>query len=249
MPISALQAVYRLGYEISPILLTGGLMADIPFGAVPIVALLEGPSIVNGALGGNFGAPDLDNFFARFIPAPGGTIISNAIGEYPFANQAVAANATIAQPLDISLRMICPARGPGGYSNKTSTLIALKSTLELHIQSGGTFTVITPGAIYPNSLLLDLRDITGGDTRQAQSIWQWTFRKPLLTSESAASVMSQMMDKITNGSQLTGNPTWSGAIPSIGVTGPQSAPIVGAQATGALIASSTPAISPVVGVR
>jgi hypothetical protein len=200
---------FQLAFQCSPIFLVGGAATSIPGGMLPVLALTEAPSFVAGLLSGA-STPSLDDYFAQFVPLPGSTLIDNQIGTYPFANQAVAANAIIAQPLTLSMLMICPARGALGYATKLATMIALQAVLANHCAQGGTFTVLTPSYIFTNMILLTLRDASRGQSKQRQDAWQWDFVAPLLTLNAAQSVQSSLMGKLTSGSPIDGQPTWSG---------------------------------------
>lgn len=225
---------FQLGFEVSPIILTGGIAAEIPGAMLPIIALTESSSFNDGLLQG---AEDIDpdKYFARFKPIPGGTLVNNQIGSYPFANQAVAANAIIAQPLNVSLEMICPVREIGGYQAKLSVLSALKEALDNHTSLGGTYTIATPSYIYTDCILTNLRDITGGDSKQAQVHWQWDFTKPLVSLQDAELANNALMGKISNGLPIDGEPSWSGTEPSVG------SPVSGA--TSSVIPSSSQLIA------
>lgn len=210
--------LWRLGFEISPIILTDGIASAIPGGMLPIVAITQSESFVLGLLEGSPNL-NLDDFFAHFLPVPGGTLVNNQIGDYPFANQTVAANAIIAQPLNISMEMLCPANTTGAYVSKLLTITTLKQVLDQHNFSGGTYTVATPGYLYVNCVLLGLRDITtGGDGKQAQARWQWDFQQPLISVSDANQVYNSLMSKIAGGLPQTGTPTWSGLATSVGNT-------------------------------
>src|SRR5579859_6827529 len=94
-------AAYKLSFQLSPIIFVGGIAQNIPFQMLPIIAITEALNFTIGLLSG--GDPiDLDNFFANYQPMPGSTLIDNQYGQYPFANQSVAANALITNPLRIS---------------------------------------------------------------------------------------------------------------------------------------------------
>src|SRR5690242_11026591 len=99
-------------------MLVDGIASAIPGQMLPIISITEAINFTAGLLSGGAGTdlsdPNLDNFFANFEPIPGARLISQQVGHYPFANQAVAANAVIPQPLPVSLLMKCPARPPGG---------------------------------------------------------------------------------------------------------------------------------------
>lgn len=130
---------------------------------------------------------------------PGGTLIKNAVATYPFANQAVAANAIIAEPLHVSVLMICPARDAGGYAAKLATMTALQAALALHVNLGGTFIIATPSYLYTGCLLTDMVDVTGGEGRQVQTKWRMDFAQPLLTVSQAAQALNAAMSRISGG--------------------------------------------------
>jgi len=205
---------YKLSFELSPIILIGGVIGQYVPG-VPIIALTQGLSFLNGILSG--GSPDLDpdDFFANFQPLPGSTLIDQQIATYPFANQSVAANAVISQPLTISLLMVCPARGPGGYLVKLATMTALQYTLAQHNASGGTYIVATPAKIYPNCILTAMRDVSTGESIQRQFKYQLDFSQPLLTVAQAQAAQNSLMSQLTAQTPITGTPSWSGATSAI----------------------------------
>lgn len=216
----------------------------MPGGSLPIVSLTEAANFTDGLLSGGSDFLDLDSYFAHFLPVVGGDLIKQKVAEYPFANQAVAANAVITDPLQISLRMICPARGPGGYANKLATMQALQAAIAQHNVNGGTYTIATPSFYYTNCVMLALRDVSSNPSAQAQTEWQWDFRQPLLTQEQADQAQNNLMSKISGGTQLPmsadGGIPWSGLAPTVGNPASIAAPsIVGAaqNAGGALNAA------------
>lgn len=217
--MSAGRTAFKLGYEVSPILFTGGIAQAIPGGMLPIMALTQAASFINGLLQGAANI-SLDNFFAQFVPISGGTLVSNQIGMYPFANQTIAANAVIAQPLNISLKMICPSRQPGDMLVRLATITALQAAIAKHTAQGGTFTVATPSYIYTNCILTSLRDISpaidANGNKQAQREWQWDFVQPLVTQQQAQTAQNSLMNLISQGLPITGTPTWSGAFSAVG---------------------------------
>ena len=184
---------------------------NLPGGALPIISITEALNFTAGLLTGGNDLTNLDDFFAHFVPLPNSTLIDQQIGHYPFANQSVAANAVIPQPLTISLRMICPARGPGGYALKLATITALQATLKQHNISGGTYIVATPSAFYPNCVMLDLKDTSAGFDVQAQNTYQWDFEAPLLTLQDAQAAQNNLLSQITAGAPINGLPAWSAA--------------------------------------
>ena len=198
MSISLGYSAFKLAFQLSPIILTGGGVTDlITGGMLPIIVLTDGISFAQGILGGSTDLT-LDSAFAHFEVLPGSRLIRNTLGEYPYLNQQVAANAIITQPLTVSLRMICPVKSPGSYASKLATMISLKAALDAHIQLGGTFTVATPSYFYTNCVLLDMYDITGGSVgHQVQAVWQLDFRQPLLTENQAAAAQNGLMSRLT----------------------------------------------------
>lgn len=211
--------LYRLGFEISPIILNGGWAEGLPDALLPIVSLTESINFLSGILNGGADL-SLDKFFAHYRVIPGGSLAMNTIGEYPFANQAVAANAVIAQPLAISLLMICPVQNEGGYATKLAIMSALQAAITQHVAQGGLFTVATPAFIYTNCILKSLRDVSGGETKQPQYNWQWDFEQPLVTDSQAQQAYSQLMRKMGLQTQLAGDPPpWSAITPAVGNTG------------------------------
>ena len=210
------EIAYKLSFQISPIILTGGI-ARLVGGMLPIIAITESLDFALGLLSG--GSPDvsLDNFFASYEPLPGSRLIAQKVGLYPYANQQVASNAVIQQPLNISMLMICPVRKSGGYAAKLATMMALQSALTQHNNSGGTYTIATPSYIYTNCLLLDLHDASGSDSKQPQNRYVWDFLQPLLTLQQAQEAQNNLMQKITDGTALNGQPAWSGLGPTVGV--------------------------------
>lgn len=195
------RGLYDLAFQISPILLVGGIVGAQ--GAIAPIITYTGVSLTN-----------LDNAFAHYLPLPGSTLISQSVGMYPFANQTVAANATIQQPLTISLMMIAPVNQPGGYLTKLSTFTNLVKQLALHNSIGGTYIVATPAYIYTNCLMTAMTDataeISAEDGKQAQIQYQIDFVQPIITSQGLAAAQGALMQKITNGNQITGAPSYSG---------------------------------------
>ncbi len=211
-------AAYKMTFNLSPIIFTGGIAGLIPGGMLPIIAITEALNFPIGLLGAGSDDLDLDDFFAYFQPLAGGTFIDQQIGQYPFANQTVAANAVISQPLGISLEMICPVRQAGGYATKLATMIALQTALSQHNASGGTYTIATPSRFYENCVMLRMTDTSGGQSKQLQERWRLDFTQPLLTLQQAAQAQNSLMGKITAGVPIGGDPLpWSGLTPTVGV--------------------------------
>jgi len=194
------QAVYQLGYEISPIILSGGIATDIPGSLLPIIAITEAANFGFSLLNGN-NPLNLNDFFGHFRPLPGGSLVENEIATYPFANQQYAANAIIAKPLKISMLMNCPANTNGGYVSKMITFTALKYALDLHNQAGGTYIVATPSYVYLNCILANLIDVSRPDSQQPQNAWQFDFIQPLV-SQGPQNTLGALMSAFNNGTPV-----------------------------------------------
>lgn len=234
---------YKLSFQICPVILTGGVAGAIPGGMLPIISITEALNFGVGLLGSGDDDVDLDNFFANFQPLPGSTFIDQAIGQYPFANQAVAANAVIANPLKVSLEMICPVRQAFGYATKLATMTALQNVLAQHNASGGTYTIATPSKFYDNCLMVQMVDVSGGGDKQAQTRWRLDFVQPLLTLQQAEQAQNSLMSKVSGGLPLGGDPpAWSGLPPTVGqpssVAGPGIVPALSSPAGGSIAAPS-----------
>ena len=202
---NAARTAYDLAFQVSPIFLTGGIVSNVQGGTLPIVALLgQAAGLVQGAITSGFSMSD---FAARFVPIPGATIISNTVGTYPFANQFVAANAIIQQPLNLSLQMIAPVKDTAGYLTKLAITTNLQQSLASHNAAGGTYTIATPSYIYTGCIMTGMTDITGGETRQQQILWQLDFLQPLVSLQAAANAQSSLMSKLSGGQPNAG--TWS----------------------------------------
>ena len=212
--MDAIRAAWRLLFQQSPIILNNGIATNMPGGILPIMVLTQAENFVQGLLSGG-DITNMDRFFANFVPVPGGTLINQTIGKYPFANQAVAANATIQQPLRMSFLMICPAQETLGYLAKLAVIEALRTTLYQHNTSGGTYTLATPFYFLPNCVMLGMSDASNTQSGQPQNTFRLDFEKPLLTLEDAQAAQGSLMNKITQSLKIDGEPTWSGAGPSI----------------------------------
>jgi hypothetical protein len=211
---------FKLANQISPIVLTGGIATSLG-GALPIVALTEGANFVTSLLSGGENI-QLDGFFANYQPLPGATLVNNQVATYPFANQAVAANAIIAQPLSISMLMHCPAStSSGGYPLKLVTMMALQASLAQHNNLGGLYSIVTPSYIYTNCIMVRMTDVTGGESKQAQYAWQLDFVQPLVTTQAAQQAQNSLMQTLTNGTPPSGGqPSWT--IAGLSVNNPTS---------------------------
>lgn len=205
---------FQLAFQISPIILTGGIAAAVPGGMLPIVALTEAASLTLGLLSGSADLA-LDDFFAQWKPAPGATLVNAELGKYPFANQQVAANALITDTLNVSMLMNCSPRSTGAMTSRFLTMTALKQVLAAHSNAGGLYTVITPSYPYTNCALLMVRDVTQGNSKHVQTDWQFDFEQPLITYNAASEVYSSLLAKLDGGTELTST-SWSGVSTTIG---------------------------------
>ena len=199
--MSIVSQAYKLAYEKSPIFLTDGIASFVPGNILPLIAITEAVSLATSAIAGNISL-NLDDFYATFWPLPGSTLHENQIGNYPFANQQVAANAIITQPLRVSMRMNCTPRLQGAMVSRIMTATALKLALDNHNLSGGTYSVLTPSYLYQGCILTSFKDITSGDSKHQQTDWQLDFVQPLLSLSAAESVQNSTMSKFTNGLKL-----------------------------------------------
>ena len=247
MGISPGLVAFKLSFQLSPIILTGGIAAAIPGGMLPIISITQAANFVAGLLSSGSQDLNLDDFFANFLPLPGSSLIDQTIGKYSFANQAVAANAVIRQPLSISMRMICPAAGPSGYALKLATMTALQATLAQHNAAGGTYTIATPVYFYTNTVMTGMRDTSNNASAQAQNTYQLDFEQPLLTLQDAQAAQNNLMAQLTAGTPIQGQPAWSGLAPTVGA--PSSLGAVGtipaaANPAGVQAASAGMAVSP-----
>lgn len=206
----AAHAAFKLAFQTSPVFLTGGSASAAYGGTLPLVQLFG--VIASLASGQGF---SLDDTFASFQPLPGATLIDNEFSQYPFANQAVAANAVIAQPLQISMLMICPVRTTLGYASKIAIMYMLRQAFDTHNKAGGTYTVLTPSAVYTNCLFKQMRDVSSGESHQVQHTWQLDFFRPLLTQEEASAAQSNLFSKLTNQGVVT-DPNPSSAASTVG---------------------------------
>jgi hypothetical protein len=192
----------KLSFQVCPIILSGGIASQIPGGILPMMNLMYpagdlAPTILP------FFDGDLDNAFAAFNVLPGGTLVQQSIGKYPFANQWVGANAVIAEPLTLSVIMDTPMRGDGGtpgdsWQIKQSVFSNLKGALDNHNNVGGLYTVVTPAYMYQNLILTALTDNSRGNNSIPQNAWRFDFEKPLITIEDAQNAYNLQMQKINN---------------------------------------------------
>lgn len=209
MSLNYLGQAFKLAFEISPILLVDGIAADIPGGVMPIAVLTEGISVADGLLHGDIGKGST----AAFTPMAGTTLIQQDIGNLNFYNLVTAANSVVNKPNRVLLQMIRPAfTSGGGYATKGMTFTALKLALDMHNQSGGSYTVLTPSFIYTGCLMRQLIDVSGfsEQNKQVQHTWQFEFDQPLLAISQLEAALGNLMDKFETGMPSSGGLSWSG---------------------------------------
>lgn len=200
--ISAAQAAADLAFSASPIILTAGI-ATLLGGYLPI-GVFTGAVGVLGTLTSS-GTVSTSSFAAQFKVQPGGTALRYEYGQFPFANQNTAANAVITQPNRISVLMSVPANdATGGVAGRAALLATIQAAINLHVLSGGMFTVLTPGLTYSNLLLEQIADASAGDDLQVQYDWRWDFWQPLVT-QAQATAAAGLLGSITNGLPPTGS--------------------------------------------
>jgi hypothetical protein len=209
-------AEYQYSYQVSPIILVGGIAGT---GMLPIVSLLSPQAFPSGLLS-SATADQIADYFGAFKVLPGHTLMDNEAATYPVANQAVAANAIITNPLRVSLEMLVPAGGAVTVSNKLSIITQLKGSLDNHTAQGGWYNVSTPSYIYQGCLLTSLKDTSDeAEGAQVQVRWQWDFMQPLLTVAAAQAAQNQGMSRIAQVLPNSGDPPGSQGI-TIGVSDP-----------------------------
>lgn len=209
--------------------MSNGIAKFMPGGMLPLAVITEAINFPLGLLG-NSSNRDIDNFFAAFMPVSGGTLIEQEIARYPFANQVVAANAVIGQPLHVSMLMICPAKNALSYYTRLAIIQALQAAIVLHNNNGGTYLVATPSYIYPNCIFRRMSDVSSGVSKQPQSAWLLEFEQPLIALGAGGTVASQssMLQVLSAlGFVDSANLSWSGpfsSIPNPSLAGPLGTP-------------------------
>ncbi len=191
----------QLAYQITPIFLVGGSVSNVLPSMFPI-ANLFGPSSTPLKL--PYDINDLDDAFAAFNVVPGGQLILQQIGKYPFANQSVAANAVIREPLTLSVLMDTPMRGKNSWALKQQIFTQLKAKLEQHNNAGGSYVVATPAYIYENLILTALTDISRAQNTVPQNAWRWDFEQPLFTRQGLNGALNNLASNLNLGIKTTG---------------------------------------------
>lgn len=217
MSITPGYTAWKLAFQVSPIILTGGNLPGIMGQVLPLMMITEAINLPLGLLSGGNNV-ELDDFFANFQPIPGATLVEQEFGRYPFANQSVAANAVVFQPKRVSMLMHVPANNRFGYYEKLAIMELIQSAIALHNQAGGTYTVLTPSYIYTNCVMKSFHDVTAGQSKQVQQTWQIDFEQPLLTSDAGAGLfgaLNSLFSNITNGLSAVASPVLSGVSTTI----------------------------------
>ena len=223
-PATTTRPQYDTNFQISPIALLFGLAgADLS----PITDFMP------------FFSPE-----TRFVVMEGATTVNQSIGMYPFANQSVAANATIQQPLTVSMRLISPVTEPGGYGSKNQSFTAFFNSLQAHNNAGGVYYVYTPSYTYLNCVLLNCEDITSGnENTQRQIEWQLDFIQPILTIQGAIAAENRLISLLSAGQMVPPNAqnglSWSGQAGSSGGVPGNPASLAGLQASSIISVSAT----------
>lgn len=199
---------FKLAYEISPIMLVGGIAKKVPDGMLPIAVFTEGLSLAAGLLTSGLSGV---GFTTHFNVMAGSTLIVQDVAEYPFYDMATAANAVVSRPNRISMQMIRPANTVNAqYPLKILTFTALKMALDYHNANGGSYTILTPAYIYTGCVMNSMIDMSGfsDSNKQVQHTWQLEFSQPLLQQNALEQIMGTMMDKFN--SAMPSLPSWSG---------------------------------------
>src|SRR3974390_3001190 len=181
----------QLSYQVCPIILTGGAAAQIPGGMLPILSLFAGGGV--NTLGLPFDITDLDDAFGAFNVLSSGLLVSQTVAKYPFANQWVAANATIREPLTLSVIMDAPMRGPNAWGQKHMVMTALKQTLDRHNNLGGTYTIMTPAFMYDSMIMTNVTDNSRTNNSLPQNAWRFDFERPLVALADLYGAQNQLM--------------------------------------------------------
>jgi hypothetical protein len=212
---------YKQRYQVSPIILVGGIASNVPGNMASMMALTQPNSLPLISAGSPLvetlqgvanpinviGTSDqyLDDAFGAFNVLPGGTLIVNTVPKYPLADMTMAANAIVREPINVSVIWDTPMRGRNAWVNKLTVMTSLKQMLDLHSNLGGTFIVMTPAIYYDNMILTALTDNSRGGMPLPQNAWKFDFERPqVMTMTEAASAQNALMQKITGGVQTPG---------------------------------------------
>ena len=202
---NAIRSAWSTLYQVSPIIMQGGSFANSPGGLFPMSAL-AGQIL---ALGQGLLSDSPDPFFGLYTVIPGGTLINQSVATYPYASLQIAANATVQEPNRVSLLLKAPVKDGFGYLTKTAIFTSLQLALQTHNNAGGSYIVFTPAFMYQNGLLLTMTDVSDGESKQTQIMWQFDFYFPLITQADAATAYNTSMAKFAGGQPVVGAPSWA----------------------------------------
>jgi hypothetical protein len=133
-------SLYKLRYQVAPIILTGGIAQTVPGGMISLLAASNPQMILaplysqgvqqdfldalftpSSSAAGTIGtitsatvteqARVLDDAFGAFNVLAGGTLCAQTVPKYPLADMTMAANAIVRDPLTLSLIWDAPMRG------------------------------------------------------------------------------------------------------------------------------------------
>jgi hypothetical protein len=199
----------QLLYQLTPIWLQNGIASGPIGGYMPILSILnyEVWSALNTQNASAAADWNFENAFAIFQPAPGGSLVKQSIAEYPFANLNVAANATLRNPINVSMIMSTPMKENSAWAMKQSRMSNLKAVLDAHNNLGGTYIVFTPAYIYNNMCMENLTDVSTAVSPLPQNTWRWDFTAPLVAISDVLGVESNLIQKLTLGLQTSGQLT------------------------------------------
>jgi hypothetical protein len=215
----------QLLYQLTPIWLQNGIATNSAGGYLPILAILnyEVFAALNNLAGQSQAVQNamqsdwsFENAFAIFQPAPGGSLVKQSIAEYPFANLNVAANATLRDPLNVSMIMMTPMKEPHAWALKASRMTSLKAVLDEHNNLGGTYIVFTPAYIYSDMCIEALTDASTAASPLPQNTWRWDFTKPLVSMQDIYGAESNLISKLTAG--LPTNGVITSTLTALGIT-------------------------------
>jgi hypothetical protein len=204
-------SLYKLRYQVAPIILTGGIAQTVPGGMISMLAssnpqmileplysqgvqqdFLDAFSPSQSSAAGTVGTINsqgvLDDAFGAFNVLAGGTLCAQTVPKYPLADMTMAANAIVRDPLTLSLIWDAPMRGfqthpsISAWDIKLSTMLALKGMLDRHNNLGGLYSVMTPAFYYENLILVALTDNSRGGNPLPQNAWRFDFERPMVVN-------------------------------------------------------------------
>ena len=200
----ASRAGWKALYQVNPLFMVGGSFVGLPGQVFPFSGLAGALlGVVQGALGS--GSP----YIGEWLVMPGGKMVSQAAATYPFASLQIAANATVQEPLSLSMLLRAPVKDGFGYLTKPAIWTSIQAALTAHNNAGGTYIIFTPGLFYQGGILLDVFDATDGETKQEQVDWQFDFFFPLITQQGASASFSSAMQTMQGGGPVNGTLNWS----------------------------------------